>query len=109
MTNPNDQFQHGYYYAPLENGKYANEGRELGSTLLKMAVSAVSSYKDGAATSGTISALNNLGDDPIGAIGGAVGEGAGWYIDNASSIGQNLNTMIQELNDPSSWHPDLGM
>lgn len=109
MTARDDQVQHGYYYAPLENGRYANEGRELGSVLLEMGIEAFSKSRYGATWAGAIKVVNNALGNPIGAVGGFIGEGAGWYVDNLTNIQQNVNTMLNELNNPGSWHQDLEM
>lgn len=110
MTEKTDnRVQHGYYYAPLQNGRYASAGRDAGSQLLKMGAEIFAGDKWGEAAAGVAMAINEFAGDPVGTIGANVGEGAGWYVDNITNIHQNLNTMIDQLNDPKSWHPDLGM
>jgi hypothetical protein len=96
IRNETQQEPHGYYYAPLTEGGTFQKLGEEGSRMLLAAGQMWFTGRDPQLA--TQSSMGGLGDF-VSSIGGALGQ----YVDNTSTIEQNLSTLINQLNDPRTW------
>jgi phage tail tape-measure protein len=98
--HPDDQS-----YSPyVDNGPYAKSLKETGQLVGAAALGTVGGLA-GAPTGPGIVAGAVIGTLIGNSIGGSAGEAAGFYIDNMSSMIDNMNAFFNELNDPNSLAP----
>jgi hypothetical protein len=97
MTDdPSLQRPGGFYYQPyVDNGPWSQRLEQSGRII------------GGVVTSRLPKGLNLVGAMVAALVndsaGGMAGKTAGFYIDNASAMEQNLDTFFNELNDYRTW------
>jgi hypothetical protein len=93
-ANSPDQRVHGYNYVPYqENGPY----QQLLENTAKIVGNVIGSNLPATMGGKIVGAL--IGD----AVGGILGKTAGFYIDTASNMEQNMITFTQQINDYNTW------
>ena len=98
--HPPSFFPHGYGYEPLKNndGLGKKVGGWVGGQLGKSAGAELGGMT-GPAAPIAVPALSSAGS----AIGTSGGEQLGTYVDNASTISDDVQTFLQELSDWNTW------
>jgi hypothetical protein len=82
----------GYYYQPLsEDGPFEQHLSTAGDIVGQIAAAA------------WLPEAGEAGQGLAGIAGAATGKSIGFYIDNASSMLQNLQTLQNQLNDYRTW------
>jgi hypothetical protein len=85
----------GYYYAPYQdNGPYERLITQAGEAVAGV----LAEFSD---RRGISNAASAGGAEASGLL---IGKTIGYYLDNASVIVQNVNTLMDELNDPNTWN-----
>jgi hypothetical protein len=90
------QVRGGYYLQPLSDDGPFEKHLAAAGAIVGQVAAAVYLPEGGAATQGM-----------AGIVGEATGKSLGFYIDNASAILQNLQTLQNELDDYRTWMDPL--
>ena len=106
MTSPSSydlpQQKGSYYYAPLQdNGPFEQRLKQLGEIIGPYIAQGVADTDTGGLSENPVA--SHILDEAGELGGGMMGQVIGFYIDNASKIIQNANTLINQFNDPSTW------
>jgi hypothetical protein len=103
-----DQDPKGYHYEPLPNDGPLAKSLEQTWSKVGSTIGGVLGYDAGlAAGKGGGLAGAALGTYLGEKFAGAIGHEAGFYIDNATIIEQNLETIMRQLSDPAALEDPL--
>jgi hypothetical protein len=92
------------YYKPyVQNGPTADMLSSLGKDAGQFLVGAVAMKLGSDPAQASNTALGGAVGNIISQVTSSVGSTVGSVIDNLGAIHDNMNTMMQELNNPSSW------
>jgi hypothetical protein len=92
-----------YYYEPLKDeGTFQDLCEQAGGIVAQAIVRTALTAETGGAWE-ELPEVNMFIDKAAEAAGSVVGKTMGFYMDNASTVLRNVNTLIEQLNDYRSW------
>lgn len=102
VDHSSDQIPHGYYYQPLrDNGPFEQTLQRAGEAIGQAVADALAFAEE--SQWGELPSASMMSEFIGSNAGGMIGKTAGFYIDNASTILNNAQTLMNQLNDYRTW------